>query len=121
MTTKIDGVDSALSQSLASGSAVKAGSDPASTRSAPSNGAVAGGSNVRITGAASQLATLERSVQSLPAVNQNRVSEVRSALAQGTYKVSPDAIADGLLRMIGIMNPSAKGSGSSGSASGEGA
>ena len=54
---------------------------------------------VRITDQARQLAALERAVQDTPVVNDARVAAVRAALEEGRYEVSPERIADKLLRM----------------------
>jgi len=54
---------------------------------------------VQITDQARQLAALERAVQDAPVVNEARVAAVRSALDEGRYEVSPERIADKLLRM----------------------
>jgi negative regulator of flagellin synthesis FlgM len=54
---------------------------------------------VRITDQARQLAALERAVQDTPVVNDTRVAAVRTALEEGRYEVSPERIADKLLRM----------------------
>jgi negative regulator of flagellin synthesis FlgM len=54
---------------------------------------------VQITGTARQLANLEQTVRDLPAVNETRVAQVRSAIEQGTYVVRPQHIADQLLQV----------------------
>ena len=54
---------------------------------------------VRITDQARQLAALERAVQDAPVMNDARVAAVRTALEEGRYEVSPERIADKLLRM----------------------
>jgi negative regulator of flagellin synthesis FlgM len=54
-------------------------------------------SEVNITSTASLLAHLQQSLAAKPAVDQNRVDAVSKALAAGTYKVNPDAIAHGLI------------------------
>ena len=36
--------------------------------------------------------------ESLPAINQNRVAQISQALANGTYSISADRIASGLLQ-----------------------
>lgn len=59
---------------------------------------VAAGSPVRITDQARQLASLEQAVQSLPVVNEARVAQIRLALEEGRYQISPERIADKLLR-----------------------
>ena len=54
---------------------------------------------VRITDQARQLAALERAVHDAPVVNESRVAAVRLAVEEGRYEVSPERIADKLLRM----------------------
>jgi negative regulator of flagellin synthesis FlgM len=54
--------------------------------------------NVQITGVARQLATLEQAVRDAPVVNTARVAQISSALAQGTYKVDSQHIADQLVQ-----------------------
>ena len=54
---------------------------------------------VRITDQARQLAALERAVQDAPVVNEARVAAIRLAVEEGRYEVSPERIADKLLRM----------------------
>jgi len=61
--------------------------------------AAAGGTTaVNITDQAKQLAALEQALQNLPAVNEARVAEIRSAIQDGRYQVNPERIADKLLR-----------------------
>ena len=66
---------------------------------APAETAAASGSPVRITDQARMLAALEQAVQSLPVVNEARVSEIRLAIEEGRYEVVPERIADKLLRL----------------------
>jgi negative regulator of flagellin synthesis FlgM len=54
---------------------------------------------VQITDQARQLAALERAVSDAPVVNESRVAAVRQAVEEGRYEVSPERIADTLLRM----------------------
>jgi negative regulator of flagellin synthesis FlgM len=58
-----------------------------------------GGDNVQITGAARQLATLEQAVRDTPEINTARVTQISNALAQGTYSVNSQHIADQLVQM----------------------
>ena len=53
--------------------------------------------NVQITGTARQLADLDQKVRDLPDVNEERVSQLRTAIEQGTYQVRPQHIADQLM------------------------
>ncbi len=82
---------------------VQVGADKAVGRArdaaaAPADKAVAG-SPVRITEQARQLAALEQAVQSTPIVDETRVDAIREAIEDGSYEVSPERIADKLLRM----------------------
>jgi negative regulator of flagellin synthesis FlgM len=64
-----------------------------SAQAAPSSG------DVHITDSANRLASIEQMLQQLPAVDEARVAQVRSALADGTYTIQPEHIADQLLRL----------------------
>lgn len=83
---------------------VRAGTDKAVTRAGADASQVSGeaaatqGSPVQITDQARKLAALEQAVQSLPVVNDGRVAEIRSAIEDGRYQISPERIADKLLR-----------------------
>lgn len=96
MSSKISGIDSTQITSVGAGRAVQRPQD------AVSGGASAGTSgdgsqNVQITGTARQLADLEQKIRDLPAVNLERVSQLRAAIEQGTYTVKPQHIADQLM------------------------
>jgi negative regulator of flagellin synthesis FlgM len=67
---------------------------PASTSTSSENSG-----DVHITDSASQLATLEQTLHSLPAVDEARVTQARTAIEQGTYTVQPQHIADQLLQL----------------------
>jgi negative regulator of flagellin synthesis FlgM len=70
------------------------GGSPAQTGSVP---ATTG--DLHITDSASQLASLEQQVRSLPAVDPARVAQFSTAIEQGTYSVQPQQIADQLLQL----------------------
>lgn len=94
MTTKITGYQNR--PVLGAEKSVTRARDAAKT---PAEAAVAAGSPVRITEQARQLAALEQAVQGLPVVNEARVAAVRLAIEEGRYEVTPERIADKLLRM----------------------
>lgn len=56
-------------------------------------------SPVHITDQARQLAALERAVEDVPVVNEARVAAIRLAIEEGRYEISPERIAEKLLRM----------------------
>jgi negative regulator of flagellin synthesis FlgM len=58
-----------------------------------------GDGDVHITGSAAKLASLEQALRDLPAVDEARVAQVRTALEQGQYTVRPEHVADQLLAM----------------------
>lgn len=53
---------------------------------------------VRITAIASRLASLGEKLRAQPAVDAARVERISQALATGTYSISADKIASGLLQ-----------------------
>jgi negative regulator of flagellin synthesis FlgM len=59
------------------------------------------GTDVHLTGAARNLATIEQSLRALPAVDELRVSAVKQRLQDGSYEIDPQRTADRLLRMEG--------------------
>lgn len=67
--------------------------------SAPADGANASSGDVHITDSASQLATLEQTLRSLPAVDPARVAQFSMAIEQGTYTVAPQQVADRLMQL----------------------
>ena len=71
----------------------------ASTPAAPASASSGTGGDVHITDSASQLANLEQTLRSMPAVDDARVTQVRTALEQGTYTVQPHQIADQLMQL----------------------
>ena len=64
---------------------------------APTSSGDAG--DLHITDSASQLARLEQTLRSLPTVDGARVTQVRTAIEQGSYTVQPRQIADQLLQL----------------------
>lgn len=96
MTTKIGGFDNRPVQIGGEKSVTRSRDDAGSTSATKSASA---GTAVRITGQARQLAALEQALQSIPAVNQARVAEIRSAIEEGRYEVAPERIAEKLLRL----------------------
>jgi negative regulator of flagellin synthesis FlgM len=62
-------------------------------------------SDVHITGTARQLADLEQVVKDMPAVDETKVAAISAAIEQGTYKVSPEKIADGLMQIEQALAP----------------
>ncbi len=95
MSTKIGGFDSNPVQ-VSTGRSVKRASD--SGGSAQSSEAKSSTGDTHITDSARKLAALEQTVQDLPAIDESRVADVSSRLANGSYEVDSGRIADKLLR-----------------------
>jgi negative regulator of flagellin synthesis FlgM len=62
------------------------------------NSQTEGNQEVQITSTAAQLASLGQRLSSLPAIDQNRVARITQSLADGSYSISADKIASGLLQ-----------------------
>ena len=100
MSSKINGIDTAQIGSVGQGRPVPRPQDTVGGGASTSTGTSQDGSqSVQITGTARQLAQLEQKVRDLPAVNQDRVSQIRASIEQGTYTVRPQHIADQLLSL----------------------
>lgn len=100
MSSKISGVDgNGPTASVGASRAVQRPQDAATGGAQSSGGSPADSEKVEITSSARQLATLEKAVQALPVVNETRVTQLRSAIEQGTYTVKPQHVADQLMRM----------------------
>jgi len=98
VSSKISGIDSAQISSVGAGRAVQRPQD-ATSGGVGANTSQGSSQDVQITGTARNLAELEQKVRDLPAVNEQRVSQLRSAIEQGTYQIRPQHIADQLMSM----------------------
>jgi negative regulator of flagellin synthesis FlgM len=92
---KISGVtNTPPAQAAASSLAQRA----ATTASPATGGGNSATDSVQITDTASHLVTAEQALSDVPVVNQDRVARVSDSLAAGTYKISPERIANQLLQ-----------------------
>ncbi len=89
---KIDSSIKSVSTGAVSGGASRSGKGAAS---APASG---GGDRVQLSPLAAQLQAIESSMADTPAVDSARVAEIRQAIAEGRFKVNPDAVAEHLLQ-----------------------
>jgi negative regulator of flagellin synthesis FlgM len=101
MPTKISGLSGSLGASPidAGRSATNARDATTGSGSSAPEGSSSGTSDVHITDSASQLASLEQTLRSLPAVDSARVSQLQTAIEQGTYTVQPQLVADQLIQL----------------------
>ncbi len=56
------------------------------------------GDRVQLSPLSSQLQAIESSMADTPVVDSAKVAEIRNAIAEGRFKVNPDAVADHLLQ-----------------------
>jgi flagellar biosynthesis anti-sigma factor FlgM len=83
----------------AEASSARKASSTQSTATSSQDASQQGRSEVSITSTASLLARLQQSLAAMPAADQGRVDAISKALASGTYNVSADMIAHGLIQM----------------------
>ena len=89
---KIDSSIKSVSTGAISGDGSRPGKGAAS---APGSG---GGDRVQLSPLSSQLQAIESSMADTPMIDSARVAEIRQAIAEGRFKVNPDAVADRLLQ-----------------------
>lgn len=88
-----------LPATVGAGSPVSRPQDATARGSDGAGGSSVGSSDVHITDSASRLATLEQAVRGMPAVDDARVTQLRTAIEQGSYQVRPQHVADQLMQM----------------------
>jgi negative regulator of flagellin synthesis FlgM len=98
VSSKISGIDPAQVASVGAGRPVQRSQDAVSGGTSADT-SKDGSQNVQITGTARQLSDLDQKVRDLPDVNEERVSQLRTAIEQGTYQVRPQHIADQLMSL----------------------
>jgi len=72
-------------------------SPTADTAKAPSSSAVASGENVQLSPEAQRLQQAAEKLNQQPSVDQERVSRIRQAIADGSYQVDSQRVASKLL------------------------
>lgn len=96
MSNKINGIDNRPAP-VTAGQPVRRPQEP--TTGAKGSTPQQAAPGVQITESARQLAALEQALKAMPAVNEAKVAEIRKAIEEGRYKVSPERIADKLLQI----------------------
>ena len=61
--------------------------------------AASGSDTVNLTSSAKLLERLDKTLTALPAVDLERVAEIRTAIENGDYEIDSDAIADAIIRI----------------------
>jgi negative regulator of flagellin synthesis FlgM len=101
MTHKIDGAMSPALRQIEATAGQSVQSKAGTERDQPV-GAVAPADQMRLTGDAAGLQALERELGAAPAgIDVAKVNAIRASLADGSYRVDPQAIAD---RMLSLEN-----------------
>lgn len=99
MPNKISGLSGSPAASVGAGRPAEKTRDPVTGgSSAPASSSPAAG-DVHITDSASQLASLEQTLRSLPAVDPARVAQFQTAIERGSYTVQPQHVADQLMQL----------------------
>ena len=101
MSSNINGLNGPSPPVGAGGGAGRAaGAVGTASEGAAAASAAAGSSpsEVQITDSANLLSTVARHLQSLPAVNEARVAQLRTAIENGSYTVHPGVIAAHLMQ-----------------------
>jgi|GEM_PF-1160807 len=65
------------------------------------------GDKLSLTAAASKLRDLTNGLEQLPAVDRKRVEAVRNSLADGSFRINPERIADKLMQVEQLLGKSA--------------
>ncbi len=110
MSNKISGLNTSpttLGAGSSAGRASEAGTGASGASVAPA--AASSGSDVQITGSAAQLSALMQALSRQPAVDEARVSQLRSAIEQGRYTVQPQHVADQLMQLEQALGPLPRG------------
>lgn len=101
MTHKIDGTMSPALRQIEATAGQSVQSKAGAERDQPV-GATAAADQMRLTGDAAGLQALERELGAAPAgIDVAKVNAIRASLADGSYRVDPQAIAD---RMLSLEN-----------------
>lgn len=66
----------------------------------PSAARQSGDTSVSLGATAAQLQSMESSMAQAPAVNAAKVAEIKQAIAEGRFKINPEAVADRLLDSV---------------------
>ena len=98
MSGKISGVNSSPPPATTAASGAAQRSAAASSPATGGTGTGTATDSVQITDTASHLVTAEQALADVPVISQGRVTRISDSLAAGTYKISPERIANQLLQ-----------------------
>lgn len=89
-----------INSALPSLSGASDGGKARSVGTAARQPAAPAGEQVALSPLSARLQEIGASIASSPAVNAERVAEIKQAIAEGRFKVDPEKIADGLLENV---------------------
>jgi negative regulator of flagellin synthesis FlgM len=96
---KIDSSVKSGSSATVAGGAARLGKGTSSTTgNSGTAGASASGAHVQLSQFALQMQAIESGMADTPVVDSARVTEIRRAIAEGSFKVNPDMVADKLIQ-----------------------
>lgn len=72
------------------------------SRSSQTEAPAAGGDSVRLSKEALSLKKLEDNIAKAPVVDQDRVASLKAAIADGSYKIDPERLAERILGAEGL-------------------
>jgi negative regulator of flagellin synthesis FlgM len=99
-----------IDNSIKSPGSVSSDTKTRSTREAKSNSGTSGDSKVQLSTLSGHLQQLEQAIADTPVVDSGKVEEIKTAIAQGQFKVDPEKVADGLLDSVRSMLSAQTGS-----------
>lgn len=99
-----------IDSSVKSPGSVSSDTKTRSTRDAKGSSDTSGGSSVQLSALSSHLQQLEQTIADTPVVDSGKVEEIKTAIAQGQFKVDPEKVADGLLSSVRNMLSAQSGS-----------
>jgi len=102
--TKINGADTRPASPVGAGRAPQRSNDPATTSGTGKGVAADASTDVKITGAANALATLEQRLIEMPEMDEAKVEDIRMRIETGVYRIQPQVIADSLIQFENVLS-----------------
>ncbi|MAT64210.1 MAG: flagellar biosynthesis anti-sigma factor FlgM [Gammaproteobacteria bacterium] len=104
MATEINNISGSMVGNVGAGTGTQAGQGTAENKAAESQGNPASSRDtVSLTPQAQQLRDLESRIADLPEVDSNRVNTIRDAIANGSYEIDANRIAEKLMQFEGAL------------------
>ena len=104
MATEINNVSGSMIGNVGAGNAAQGGQGATGDKTAESQGNPASSRDtVSLTPQAQQLRDLESRIADLPEVDSNRVNAIRDAIANGSYEIDANRIAEKLMQFEGAL------------------